>query len=141
MRYDLNEDLSRASRRSERMRDEASAPASRGSSPTPSSPIPPSNAFFAVYDGHGGSDCSSLAATRLHLLLAHDEEATSETFGRPRRRHVLLFAILLLTARRGGRGPLRPLRRRSPLQSKRCAWHRALQRAAIYSPLPVPLHV
>mmetsp|Transcript_37200 Transcript_37200/g.116455 ORF Transcript_37200/g.116455 Transcript_37200/m.116455 type:complete len:372 (-) Transcript_37200:128-1243(-) len=78
VRYDLNEDLSRASRRSERMRDEASAPASRGSSPAPSSPIPPSNAFFAVYDGHGGSDCSSLAATRLHLLLAHDEEAWRE---------------------------------------------------------------
>ena len=35
----------------------------------PEGSTPPKNAFFGIYDGHGGAECSTIASQRLHLLL------------------------------------------------------------------------
>ena len=40
----------------------------------PAGSVPPPNAFFGVYDGHGGSAAAQHLASRLHLLLASDPE-------------------------------------------------------------------
>jgi len=45
-----------------------------GESSAPEGSFAPPNAFFGVYDGHGGSDSASYAAANLHLLVGADEQ-------------------------------------------------------------------
>ena len=52
--------------------------------------IPPANAFFAVYDGHGGSTAAQHLASRLHLLLAADVPTWRDS---PRQALVNAFAL------------------------------------------------
>ena len=40
---------------------------------------PPSNAFFGVYDGHGGSAAATAAQSRLHVLLGSDPQLYRDT--------------------------------------------------------------
>ena len=44
----------------------------------PAGSEPPSHGFYAVYDGHGGSECASYASSNLHLHLDDEEERWRE---------------------------------------------------------------